>query len=747
MDDGEDRRTAFGKLLFGYRRRAGLSQADLARASGMSVRALRDLEHGRAQGAQRRSAEVLADALRLGGDERESFLIVAKEGRRRTARILDEAGLCMVPSAVPDLLGRDRELARLRDEARTGGVVTIVGHPGVGKTALAVRAAHDLSADFPDGCLAIDMRGMDQVPLSTRVALDRLLRALGVAQSEIPVSEPDQANLLRLLMDGRKVLLLLDDAAAEAQIRPLLVTGNGCLTLVTCRRTLSGLAEARTVRLAALSGPDAVGLLKAIVGPDRVLAEPGKAIELVALCGNLPLAVRIAGNRLATRPHWSLSYLVEQLHDERTRLSSLSAGDIQVRSAFAVSYRRLSPAARLFFRRLSLLPGADFGVELAEVATDASPIEVRRNLDELVGASLLQVTSEPDRFQFHDLIRLFAHERLGTEEKPGERDRLSERVFDHLFSTAMAAAKVFFPDALETGPFSSRDSAAEWLTREYSHWLAALRTAGRSGRHREVVDLVLAMHWYSDFRYREYPWDEIFGFGVRAARALGGRTEEATLLNFLGWAQRACVGDNATALATHREALAVAVEAGSRREQAWAHAYLGSVLMRLGHGDQALEHARRSCEMAGDFELRTAEFSVRNGLGRVLQSMGRHEEALDVHRALLLEVEDHRDETHTEMWRWHRAVIMTEVGNSLSGLGRTEHAAAAYHEVRSMHAEAGLAILEADVALLEGVAWRASGQNGRARECLERALSVFEGPVLRAQRERTLSELALLPEV
>jgi transcriptional regulator with XRE-family HTH domain len=217
-----DKPSTFGELLVEHRRAAGLTQEGLAEASGMSVRALRDLERGRAQAAQRRSAEMLADGLGLGGDEREVFLTAARNGRRKATRPPLVTGASMLPPGLPDLVGREREVARLLEAAADGGTVAVVGHPGVGKTALAVAVAHLLRPEFPDGSLAVDLRGMDDQPVTPRVALDRLLRGLGVATADIPASEAGQVDLYRAVLDGRRVLVLLDNAADEAQVRPLL---------------------------------------------------------------------------------------------------------------------------------------------------------------------------------------------------------------------------------------------------------------------------------------------------------------------------------------------------------------------------------------------------------------------------------------------------------------------------------------------------------------------------------------------
>lgn len=710
------------------------------------MRALRDLERGHAQAAQRRSAEALADALRLTGSERQVFLTVAQDSRRRTSRPTAVTALCALPPEIPDLLGRERELAQIRHEAAAGGTVVVIGHPGIGKTALAVSAAHQLRPEFPDGCFAVDLRGMDDQPIAARVALDRLLRALGVPTPEAPMSETEQSNLLRMRLDGRRVLVLLDNAANEEQVRPLLTTVPGCLTLVTCRRTLAGLEAARWVWLDPLTERDAVDLLATIAGRDRVAAEPAVAAELVSLCGRLPLALRIAGNRLATRPNWTLAYLTAQLRDERTRLSSLSAGDLQVRSAFEISYRRLSAAAQLVFRRLSVIPGADFDAELAELATGVTELDTRVTLDVLVDANLLQASPSPGRFQFHDLIRLFAGERMSDEEEPAERERLTHAVLGHLLGTASAAARVFYPDALETGEFSSRDAAAGWLEREQSNWMAAQREAARLGRHDDVLELAKAMHWYSDNWSMRNPWDEVFRLGVEAARALGTRPDEAKLLNFLGWAQVYCMGDYETGYATHQRALAVATEADDRLEQAWAHAYLGAALMHMGRPAEALEYARQSCDLAGEFGFWSMRLSLRNRLGRVLQALGRHDEALSVHNDLLAEADRHRDDATAETRLWMTAMVLLEVGHCLSGLKQWRQAAETFGRAREAFAASNLSGIEGEAAQYEGTAWREAGEYELARERLQQALLALSGAAADSRRRQILAELAQLPE-
>lgn len=749
---------AFGELLLKFRRAAGLTQAELAEASGVSVRALSDLERGRARAAQRRSTEALADALGLLGSDRQAFLDRARQGRLRGARpsspLLPRWTASLLPTAVPDLVGRASELERLRAAAVAsadtpgGVVVSVVGHPGVGKTALAATAAHELRKEFDDGCFSIDLRGMDDQPVTPRAALDILLRALGVPSQQIPLSLTEQTSLFRSLLAGRHTMILLDNAADETQLRPLLARTTGCLTVITCRRALAGLESGRWIWLNALTGADATSLLGTITGADRVRAEPEAAEELAELCGNLPLAVRIAGNRLASRPQWSIAHLVSLLRDEGTRLAALSAGDLRVRSAFEMSHRRLSDQARRVFRRLAAIPGPAFGAELAAVATGMPDGEARLYIDELVDANLLQTSADDGRYSFHDLIRLFARERLEAEESAGELTAVRQTVVAYLIDTACVASEWFFPETLEVGHgFTSREEAAEWLDREAPNWLAAHRWAARDGDHRRVVDLAEAMHWYSDFRARQQPWDEVFGLGVESARALGEPHSEAKLLNFVGWARYVGQEDPEGALPALQAALELAREIGNRREETWALGYLGAVLMRLDRAPEALEHARPAAAAAGDLGFWAGQGPIRNALGQVLAAVGRPEEALAVHRELLADTELQRDDANPMMYLVFRSIIFRRMGADFAEIGDWPEAARVNSTARSLYEEAGDAISAAECALQEGKAWRKAGEYRRAVGCLREALVAFTQPFTRWERAQTLAELAKVLEL
>ncbi|GLY92799.1 helix-turn-helix domain-containing protein [Actinoplanes sp. NBRC 103695] len=410
----------FAGRLGALRRLRGLTQERLADVSGLSVRGIRELERGRGRAPRPRTAALLADALLLAGAERADFLALTTARGRCD---IDAAPPGELPPAINDLTGRDGELARLASLASPGiafrrpGPAVVVLHSlaGIGKTSLAIGAGHRVRSGFPDGQLFADMLGGTLKPLDPAVVLGRFLRSLGVPDEQLPPTRAARVALYRTLTHDRRLVVVLDNAADERQVRPLLPAGAGSFVLVTSRRPLAGMEAVERLALGILTHPAGRALLRSIVGP-RAIAEPAATAELAGLCGHLPLALRIAGNRLASRPSWSVARMVGQLRDLGTRLSTLTAGDQGVRAAFAVSYGQLTPAAALVFRRSSLLAPADFGVSLAAVTADLPDAPTAAALEELVDFGLLCTAGE--RYQFHELVRLFALERLQQDE-PG----------------------------------------------------------------------------------------------------------------------------------------------------------------------------------------------------------------------------------------------------------------------------------------------------------------------------------------
>ncbi|MEU1055311.1 helix-turn-helix domain-containing protein [Streptomyces sp. NPDC005876] len=419
----------FGALLRRLRTDRLLTIKALAEVSGVSVRGIGDLERGRRATPQRRTVAALADGLGLDGEQRETLLAAARDGR---ADAPAPVSVRTFPRSTGDLTGRRSELAVLAGAAAEAGagaggagpvVVVLSGPPGVGKTALALAAARDLAGRFPDGRMVLDLRGTDEQPPSAGELMPGVLREFQVADGRIAEAGPaGRAGLYDSVLAGRRCLLILDDARDEAQVAPLLPRHGRSLCLVTSRKALTGLRDVRRVRLGELSPEEAVALLGGMIGEERASREAAALGEVARRCGYLPLALRIAGDRLATRPGWSVRRLADRLAVDRRRLDVLVAGDRTVSAAFDLSYRQLTPDAARLFRRLSVVPGPDARVACAARLLGQDPPSARRVLAELAEASLL--VPHGAGFRLPDLLRRYAWSRLEAEEGPDEAERV-----------------------------------------------------------------------------------------------------------------------------------------------------------------------------------------------------------------------------------------------------------------------------------------------------------------------------------
>ncbi|MGN9907769.1 BTAD domain-containing putative transcriptional regulator [Phytohabitans sp. LJ34] len=456
--------------------------------------------------------------------------------------------------APPQLFtGRARELAAL-DQTRDASTVVISaidGMAGIGKTALAVHLAHRIADRYPHGQLFIDLHGHTpgMAPREPAEALEHLLRALGVPGPQIPAGLEDRAALYRTRLADQQMLILLDDAATETQVAPLLPGSAGCLVLITSRHRLAGLDHTHTLSLDTLPAPDAASLFVRTAGPGRLRDQPAELVaDLVELCGRLPLAIRIAAARLRSHPAWQLSHLVARLSDQQQRLSELEAGQRSVTATLDLSYRHLTGDTQRAYRLLGLHPGPDTDAYATAALLDSTPDHASRLLDQLLDAHLLQEPT-PGRYRFHDLVH--AHATLtATRDQTESTNRAAlNRLLDyyrHTAALAVDAAHPYEPEGRPEVPPASTPSpdlqdpaaALGWLDNELPNLLTAARYTAEHGQAEHVLHLSTILHRHLRSRGRYHDAEALHHQALMTARATGHRVGEMDALAGLGHIHR-----------------------------------------------------------------------------------------------------------------------------------------------------------------------------------------------------------------
>ncbi|MEU8038645.1 helix-turn-helix domain-containing protein [Streptosporangium sp. NPDC049078] len=728
---------SFAEVLRRHRHAVRLTLEQLAEASGVSARTLSDMERGRSKGSQHRTVTALADALGLDDADRDQLVELAREGRLRD-RWARPTGLCELPRSVGDFTGRaaglawTSELLRAGDAPGAAGVGLITGSAGLGKTTLAVRAGHVLRPDFPRGVFFLDLFGMSPQPLPVDDALGMLLRALGIADQQIPGDVAERASLYRSLLRDRRALIVLDNAASEEQVRPLLPGGGAGKALVTSRRLLAGLEGVRRLALGPLPPLEATMLLTGIL-KDRGAPDEESAVgRLAQLCGGLPLALRIAGNRLVSRPGWNAADLAARLTNEERRLDQLSAGDLKIATAFGLSYEQLAISTRRLFRRLALVPGRDFDAALAAVAGGTSIEEAWNALDELVDLGLLQDNTS-GRYRFHDLVRLFARDRLRKEETTAECDALSVTLTSWLLSTATTAGRWFEPGygdpgqaAPDAAELSSAEKADHWLRVNADNWLGALRHATSIGRFDVVLDCAESMDWFSD-RWMHAPlWYEVFTLGAEAAAALGDPARQAVQLNMLAWAHLLSRDDPEATLRYTAQAMDLATRSGASIQIALAHHHAGGALRRLGRLDEAIASETRAAELHrsnGDMDRYCHSLGA---IGTCLRDAGHHAEALERYLGLLALLNDDRSGVTPSVVAIIRPIALARVGDCLGLLGRRAEAILKLTEAISLMEQGQLPVPQARSLETLAVLLAEEDRIGESRRAYARAAEVYQ---------------------
>ncbi|MGQ5259305.1 BTAD domain-containing putative transcriptional regulator [Micromonospora sp. ZYX-F-536] len=576
-----------------------------------------------------------------------------------------------LPRAIGDFTGRQQTVARLVKEVEENvtQIQLIDGMAGSGKTTLAVHVATALAGRYPDAQLFIDLHGhSERSPLTPGAAVATLLRQLGIPAERVPVNLDDRLALWRTELAGRRALVVFDNAASADQVTPLLPNSPRCLVLITSRRRLVGVDEGRPSSLPVLDADEAVELLGRVAGADRVAAEPEAAAEVVRRCGHLPLAIRLAGARLAHRPRWRIADLAERLTSRRDPLAEFEAGERSVGRAFALSYAQVSPAAQRAFRLLGLHPGVRFDNPVVAVLAELPLPEAQDLLDELVDAHLAE-EAEPGRYRLHDLVREYARTLVAGPERAAERRDGVERLLSHHLHVAAAIAQrtelssghslTLLPEPVRPDLVALvAEQGRAWFDENLPALSALVRLADAEGFPRHCWQLARAC-WHAQFEGgRLDELIETHTVGLRAAEELGDDAAVAMTLNYLASAHYR-LGGFSESIRLMERAVDLYRRLGSRRDVRNTLGNLGTAHAANGDYRRGRECYDASAALARRMQDSVALAHVLNNLSIALLLWGRHEESLRTarrHLALGREIGDPR-----------------QIGNAFGHLGMIRH--------------------------------------------------------------------------
>ncbi|WP_073484636.1 ATP-binding protein [Streptoalloteichus hindustanus] len=672
----------FGKRLRQARDARGLSLRDLAAVVHYTPGHINKVELGD-RPATVEFAEACDAALAAGGElvRAAQANSAAREGALHPAQL---------PLAIPAFVGRHEELGSLDHVLGTRTPVVVIDGPaGAGKTALALTWSHQVAPRFPDGQLYVDLRGYagDGDPAEPGDALEEMLIALGVQPSAIPAALEPRAAMLRSLLAPRRVLVLLDNARASRQVLPLLPGAAGCVVLVTSRTRLESLVMrtgAQRVPLGLMSVHDAKELLCGVIGTDRAAAEPEAVSQLAKLCAYLPLALHIAAQRVAARPHHRLTDLVDDLTGSGDLLDALMIGDDEsaaIRPVLSWSYTDLDLDSARLFRLLSLHPGQISVWALAALADLPLP-DAQRLVSTLTHTHLVEETG-PDLYGMHDLLRDYAAELSSSTDSDAERHAAVARLVDWYLHTSVHARGLIAPPTLRPIPlqapkpgvvpcsFSTRDDALRWYHSEKDSIVAITRLAGQHRLHDAAWKIPVVWTTYLMMRGRHHVYDRLHQLGQHAARAVDDVDGVAWVTATYAYLLRSR-GYLDQAEAQFRHAAALRRQLGDPRGQAWATTGLGFVAFDRGDLDQAGECFRSALRLFHEVEDRHGQAISLSALGDVHRSARQIAEA----RRCLTEALRIQTELKIDYGQGHTLIILAgihrERGDLDQALGHLE---------------------------------------------------------------------------
>ena len=649
--------------------------------------------------------------------------------------------VAQLPADIPDFTGRSDHLQSLRDllsgprrPDSPGAVVVaaVIGAGGLGKTTLAVHAAHLLRSHYPDGQLYARLQGAAQHPAEPGDVLARFLRDLGTDPARIPADAEERAALYRSLLTDRKVLIVLDDARDAAHVRPLLPGSASCAVLVTTRSRMPDLAGSRFIDLDVLERDEAWNMFAGIIGDSRAKAEPEATDEVLTACAGLPLAIRIAAARLAARSNWTVRTIATRLSDERRRLDWLKTGDLAVRACFEVSFTSLpapdadgvDPAHA--FRLLGLWQGSSLGLPAAAALLGQPEAIAADAVEVLVDAQLLQ-SPAPDRYRFHDLLRAYAADRAATEETASARDDALRRVLTWYLHTVDAVGHLVSPHRYqfplappepgsEPLAFQTLDEALNWCEVERTNLVAATRQAAASGLHTLAWQLPVAAFGFFNRRTYWADWVETHQIALASVRELGDLSGEALVLNNLGmaYARRRM----AEAAGYFEQALEIRSQIGDQPGEAQTLVNLADTYRLLERYDEALDLLKRVLEIGRQAVNPYSEGVVLNNLGETYLALGRIAEAvssLEQAREIFRDIDEIRGEGYA----------LNNLGEAYLAQGRTADAVQVLERARDLRHSSGDRLDEAQTLRDLVRAHLAADRPDQAKEYLRQAAAIF----------------------
>jgi DNA-binding SARP family transcriptional activator len=677
---------------------------------------------------ERLHRQVLAgnpDCLADGGDRRVALI--------RPAQLAADLG---------DFTGRAEQVSVLSELARSAGkrpgvvpVCVLTGPGGIGKTSLAIHAGHTVRDCFPDGQLFVRLGGSGPRPAEPGQVLSRFLRDLGADPAQIPVGVTARAAQFRSILAGRRVLIVLDDARDGAQIAPLLPGVAGCAVIVTSRNPLADAPAARRLQLASLASDQAIELLSKIIGSGRLRAEAPAAARVAELCAGLPLALRIAGSRLAARPHWRIEDLAGRLAGAAARLDELAVGDLSVRASFAVSYANLPAKAEPFpparaFRLLGLWEGADTGVPAAAALFGVAVPVAEQALETLLDSHLLQPGCWAGRYRFHDLLGVYAAERSRAEESEAAVGAATGRMLAWYLHSTVAAHQALapgtrpvplgaLPDGLEPARPAGPHEAVVWLKDELANLHAAVRMASARGDHETTWKLAMAL---CTFHLRQCLWADWIAaetLGLASARAIGDRHGEAWLLSGMAVAhwQTGNVGEAMDMLA---ESLRIRRAINDQYGIVATLTNLGCLLHDLGRETEALRTLEEALGINLSYEEPHAMLAeILIGLGQTQHALGNHYQARASLGQALAVGRSYGN------WEWEAAALRS-LADIASTTGRHAEAAQLYEQAIAVFHRAGHRYHEITALIDSGHAFVRSAEPARAQQRWRQARSITE---------------------